>query len=91
MDSVGRRNIAHSGADERRIYHGIETIKMRTEAADILRELQDDPKVRNNDIVVGILKDAELECYREERQDRSKYTPKTRKNNPNRAQGVNDG
>jgi len=68
-----------------------ETIKMRTEAADILRELQDDPKVRNNDIVVGILKDAELECYREERQDRSKYTPKTRKNNPNRAQGVNDG
>ena len=57
-----------------------ETIKMRTEAADILRELQDDPKVMANDIVVGILKDAELECYREERKDRSRVYPEDPEN-----------
>ena len=68
-----------------------ETIKMRAEAADILRELQDDPKVMNNDIVVSILRDAELECYREERQDRSKYAPKSRKPKAQKVQGVNDG
>jgi len=68
-----------------------EMAKMKVEAAGIFRELQEDPQAQGNEYVMNKLRDEELRCYRDEKDEKAKYTPKSARKKPQTKSEMTNG